>query len=498
MLFLAGCVSFPSDTVSEQPLAEGMTFEVSIPNNTPSGDTVYIYFKDKYQLENVGEFLYRRTFTEEELQPEQGEIRYRYSRNGYDFHTAEYLAPTAEEPQRDTNDFFWTERGRKATFQPGNVQKDKIARWRWFPEEGLPVKTTALQPDTSFLPRINNMPFRSGQTIEDLYADAYPEFFSATAQHLKTQGYRWVELDPPWQWVEEQGLPRIRNEAGSNPNYPDDETFLAEIKAYTQEGLAVMIAPQVCCTPLTTENRTKEWWDTYFEETGKFLIHFAKLAEQEHADAFMYAVPSWINYPSFVDVDAEWRAIFSALRPVFSGEIGQMVWILGPDVSPTPSLIPDTSFITWGDELDFFLVSTEFPLSLSDAPTDEELVEGAERVLSGVKPLYDVFHKPVMLRNGYFNVKHTWKGQTLYDISSVPWISEPEAALAESKYIFNAEDHARVVHAYFRAIAQNPWVSGYFHFGYTHWEDPLSPWMSVRGKPAEDIWRKWNEVIYEQ
>ncbi|MBI3494811.1 hypothetical protein HY004_02410 [Candidatus Saccharibacteria bacterium] len=170
--------------------------------------------------------------------------------------------------------------------------------------------------------------------------------------------------------------------------------------------------------------------------------------------------------------------------------------MLGPDVSASPQPIPDTTFVTWGDALDFFLVATEFPLSTKNNPSEDELEKKKKSVIEGAKKFYEKFQKPIIVRNGYFNVKYSWKGQEFYQIGSIPWISDPEAKLKESQYEFNTVDHARTVHAYFRAIAGRPWVVGYFHFGYTHWEDPLSPWMSIRSKPAEDVWHKWNKVIY--
>ena len=493
----------PSSTpLKVQP---AMTFFVTVPENTPQDDTVWVYiWQTPHEMEKAGDHVYRLTLTETELAEAQKApvkpgviVPYRYSRNEYDFRTAEYLEPTVEEPNRDTNDYFWTKQGRKVVYDPGKTVSDAVKRWRWFPEKGMPTQTTTLEPDKWFLPRTGGIPFRSGQTIEDLYVPAFRDFFDSTARHMKRQGFTWVELDPPWQWIEENGLLKISNEFARNPNYPDDKTFLEEVRAYKKEGLRVLVAPQACCTPLNTQNKPKEWWDAYFDETERFLVHFAKLAEQGDADAFMYAIPSWDAYPAGVDLEKKWRTIFGSIKKVFSGEVGEMIWILGPEVSVSPQPIPDTAFVTWGDALDFFLVATEFPLSTKDNPSDDDLKEGAKGVLEGVKKFYDKFQKPIIIRNGYFNVKYSWKGQTFYHIDSIPWISDPEAKLEESKYEFNTTDHARTVHAYFRAIAETPWVVGYFHFGYTHWEDPLSPWMSIRGKPTEDIWRKWNKLIYE-
>ncbi len=481
-----------------------MTFEVTIPTNTFEGDTVWIYiWQTSHKMIKKNDFIYTVTLNEtqlfgDEYAPKPGDaIRYRYSRNGYNFHTAEYLAPTPKEPDRDTDNYFWTKYGRKVGYEPGKIQKDTIERWRWFPEEGVQIiKTTTIEPEGEFLPRINQIAFRSGQTIEDLYDPSFHDFFNSTTKHIKEQGYTWVEIDPPWQWTEENGLPRIRNDFANNPNYPNDEIFLEEVRAYKIEGLRILIAPQVCCTPIDTTNKPKEWWDAYFDEKEKFLVHFANLSEQADADAFMYAVSSWEDYPKTLDLDSEWRNIFNSIRNVFSGEVGEMIWILGPEVSAIPKSIPDATFVSWGDTLDFFLVATEFPLSTKDNPSDEELIEGAKRVVDVGKEFYDKFGKPIIIRNGYFNVKYSWKGQTFYQIDSVPWLSDPEVKLKESIYEFATTDHTRTINSYFQAIAERPWIIGYFHFGYTHWEDPLSPWMSIRGKSTEDLWRKWNEVIY--
>ncbi len=508
IIFLSGCNARISEdrnetinaTATLQPAESVMTFEVIIPRNTPLEDTIYIYLHSskKFKMHKMDELTFQINLTLEQLEPEQGnEIRYRYGRNGYDFHTAEYLGPTSEEPDRDTNDYFWTKKGRTTTFESGKLQRDKIVRWRWFPEEGINIlRTTSLEPKEAFQLRINNVEFRSGQVIEDLYADAYYEFFNSTAEHMVNVGYNWIELDPPWQWTEENGLPKVANLYPQNPNYPDDETFLEELRAYKRMGLKIMVGPQLCCTSLNTKDKSKEWWDAYFDETERFLMHFAALAEEGDADAFFYAVPSWELEDTPIDLDKKWRKIFGNIRTVFRGEVGQMIWVLGPDVTPTPVPIPDTNFVTWGDALDFFYVSIDYPISIKDNPTDEELQKGAEDVLDGVKPFYEKFRKPIIVRNGYFNVKYSWKGQTFYAINSVPWISDPEAKLQESVYQFDTIDHARTINAYFLAMVNRPWVIGYFHFGYTHWEDPLSPWMSIRGKPAEDLWMKWNKVIY--
>ncbi|HLD77404.1 MAG TPA: hypothetical protein VJB16_00100, partial [archaeon] len=202
-----------------------------------------------------------------------------------------------------------------------------------------------------------------------------------------------------------------------------------------------------------------------------------------------YAVSNDYQEP---DAAERWRGVFRAMRERFSGEVGQMLWNFG---SEPGAIIPDADHITWGADLDYFYIAIDTPLSLADDPTDEELKAGAGRMLDGVEELYKRYGKPVFVRTTYFNVEKTWKGNAFYNISSVPWVGSEERELAQGPYKSGPQDLARVVNAYFRAIGERPWVIGYAQFGYSHWEDPLVPGLSVRGKPAEGLWKKWNARI---
>lgn len=466
-----------------------MTFEVIVPKNTPPDDIIYIYTNAQRgkRMKKIDSFTHRVKFTREQvgIGEKEDTVKYRYTRNDANFWTAEYLEP-------DTNDYFWTELGRKTQFQVGKVQRDVVTRWRWLPPDNVPiVSTTSLKPVGEFLPRINSEPFRSGQILEDLYIEGFRDHFETTAKHAKEIGYTWIEIDPPWQWAEEKGLPKVANLAEDNPNYPDGQTLIDEIQAIKSQGLKVMLGPQLCCTILATQDRSQDWWDAYFSETTRFLVHFAKIAQQSDVDAIHYAVQN--DYPGN-DYAARWSAVFKEVQKYFSGEIGEMVWNFG---SQPGAIIPNADFITWGDELDYFYVAIDMPISLSDNPSDEELQHGAGKMLDGVKQLYDRYKKPVFVRTTYFNVKKTWKGNSFYSISSVPWLSDPEQKLKDSPYELGTHDQVRVIQAYFRAIAERPWILGYAQFGYTHWEYPLAADLSIRGKPSEDLWRKWNRLIYK-
>lgn len=469
--------------------ASTMTFEVTVPKNTPSDDIIYIYTNDQRgkRMKKIDSSTHRVKLTREQIGIDEMEdtVKYRYTRNDANFWTAEYLEP-------DTNDYFWEKLGRQVPLRIGKTQRDEISRWRWFPPDHVPiVRTTPVEPVGEFLPRINSEPFRSGQILEDLFIEGFRDHFATTAKHLKEIGYTWVEIDPPWQWMEEGDLPKVANLAKDSPNYPDDQTLIDEIRAMKSQGLKVMLGPQLCCTTLSTQDRSQQWWDVYFTETTNFLVHFAKIAQETGVDAIHYAVQN--DYQGN-DYATRWSAVFKEVRKYFSGEVGEMVWNATEGQS---AIFPDANFIKWGNELDYFYIAIDAPITKSDNPTDDELKQGAAKMLDGAKQLYDQYKKPVFVRTTYFNVKKTWKGNSFYSISSVPWFHDPEQKLKDSKYKFGPDDQARVIQAYFRAIAERPWIQGFAQFGYTHWEYPLSADLSIRGKPSEDLWRKWNRLIYK-
>src|SRR3990167_7074203 len=475
--------------MDQQTKKQGMTFEVSIPQNTPTDDTVHIYFQNQqhYKMTKIADYKFSITLSETELNSdEDGQLKYRYSRNGHNFNSADYLEP-------DTNDYFWTQKGRTTTFKSNYVQKDSVGRWRWFPAVDQPIEqTSSLVPIGSFTPRIGSTTFLSGQIIEDLYVEAFRDFFEDTAAHMKNVGYRLVEIDPPWQWTEENRLPKVKNLVKDNPNYPDDATLKQEILAFKKRGIKVMLGPQLCCNELSTQNRSPQWWDAYFSETANFLVHFAGLAEETGVDYLHYAAPVGYDEP---DYSQRWSKVFGQIRTVYSGKVGQMVWNFASDIG---QIIPTANDIKWGDELDYFYIAIDTPLSLKDDPTDNELMLAAGTMLDGAKQLYNEFNKPLFIRTTYFNVAKTWKGNSFYSIASIPQTSDSEKDLEDSKYSWSGQDLARVVQAYFRAIAERPWVVSYAQFSYGHWLTPLAADLSVRGKPAEDIWKKWNNLIYAQ
>lgn len=483
----------------EQEVKAEVTFTVTVPQNTPEEDIIFIYIwpYGEWAMTKTEPFTYSISFSPDDkiqaIDEDSGEevVYYQYSRNGWGFTAAEYVEPDDPEGYG---------KARKVSYELGLDEQDTVKRWRWFPNGEIDTETYLL-PSGLFLSRVGSVEFRSGQLMQDLYIPAFEDFFDSTAAHLKEQDYNWVTIEPPWQWIETDP-PVIGNslELGNAdvPNYPDDDSLIRHIVAFKEAGLSVLLGPQICCTTISFQDRSDQWWEVYFDEVERFLVYHAKVAQTAGVDAFFMPLFESIGLEFGLDVDTRWREVWRSVQEEFSGEIGVGVMNLG--VSNVTQTIPLAEEVSWGDMLDFFVFMNDSEMTISSNPTDTSLVKEAGRVIDIIKPFYDRYKKPIMLQLGYFSIGDTWKGGALYDdiefIGNADLFSE--SATLEAGYYFSGEDQARVIHAYLTAIRSRPWVIGLSNGGYWHWEMPLAPGQSVRNKPAEEIWARWNRLIFSR
>jgi hypothetical protein len=426
-------------------------------------------------------------------------IRYRYTRNQINLAQAEYITGI---PNAD-NDFFFGAKeyagagyGRTVRFEPGAKVTDTVERWRWFPNNRLPEDDLRqLLPTQPFEPRVGGLRFQSSQGIWDLYRPSFDNFNQPTAERLKLKGFEWVILYPPWQWLEQNPLPKAGNslELGLTtlPNYTDDQ-LLAQIQTFQDAGLKVVVAPQI--ENAEARDRSDAWWQAYWSEIERFYLHYGRLAEQAGADAYLpdFALTglSQSAGPEIAKLEQQtWQRLFIQLQAIFSKDIGQFltIWDSTVGLSPTPN------FITWADQIDFFFVFTNAVLIDKPNPSQSELVAAAETLVDLTNPLYKTYQKPVVMSLGTHPIKESWRTTYSYPLGTCG----EETSDTDCSFEFSGFDQARVIHAFFEAIRTRAWVIGLSQFGYGLWDMPLIREWDIRAKTAEQLWARWNEFIYQ-
>src|SRR5262249_14910834 len=167
----------------------------------------------------------------------------------------------------------------------------------------------------------------------------------------------------------------------THPASETDEEIRAGIRAARARGLFVLVKPHVWVHgswPGAIEPPPESfarWWASYEE----FLLHHARLAAEEKADALCVGTEL-----SRVQGRREWSGLVARVREVFPGAL---VYAANWDALEIP----------FAELLDAVGVDLYAPLSARAQATDAELRAGAEKVVLSLAALAVKTKKPVLL-----------------------------------------------------------------------------------------------------
>jgi hypothetical protein len=196
------------------------------------------------------------------------------------------------------------------------------------------------------------------------------------------------------------------------------------------------------------------FWDSY----RRMINHYADLAREE--GVWLFFVGSEL---AALDTQAaEWRRVIAEVRGRYTGYVS---YNENQDATrPTR--------VTWWDAVDIVATTGYFPLTPSQAPSVDELVQAWKR--TGLPKLVDMAaktRKPVMVGEvGYMATEYVGR-QPYHDTSNMRY--DPELQL-------------RAYQALLQTLYQYPWYAGEFW-----WSWNGNSYRTPRDKPAEDLLRAW-------
>ena len=125
-------------------------------------------------------------------------------------------------------------------------------------------------------------------------------------------------------------------------------------------------------------------------------------------------------------------------------------------------------------------------------PTIEELTAAAENIIEErYEPLFEAYGKPIFLQQLAY---------ASYDgAAGASQISTEAPEVAEGypyndEWVLDLQEQVDAYEACFRAISDEETFSGVFAFSYGYW-DLHDKSSGFRGKPAEEVWIRWNEIL---
>ncbi len=460
-----------------------ITFDVTVPADTPAEDYVSIQFKPLFgwtepiPMWSLGNN--RWAFVLLSPLDRIGSLSYRYCRND----------------QCNSADDARTSGSSSAGFsvtigaEPQHIQ-DVVESWAWL--ETIPGPTTVARPEIVS----RSADFMAGVEFTPYFDPSFPNLTPLAFDHVQKMGANWVVLDPTWSFTR-INPPVIEPVAGQDPLWQDVGQIAQQgrdlnlnIALYPQPQFPARLADWWAQTP-----RDFPWWYTWFERYRSFALNFADLASSSDSGALILggvwvspALPDGLlpdGNPSGVPADAEtrWRSLLQEVRAHFAGKI---LWALPYTLASNPP-----AFL---DSVDGIYLVWSAPLS-DDPNASEQVMEynAGQYLDANILPMQQRFDKPIILAFSYPSADGGVTGCILVSGSSsclpFPALAQPKPDIPDLPVDF--QEQVDAYNAMLVAVGQRDWINGVISTGYYPPVALADKSTSVHGKPAEDVLAYW-------
>jgi hypothetical protein len=471
-------VEFWSDSI--QPI---ITFNVTVPENTPSIEEIVIQFNPGFAwMEPVPMWAQgSNQWSFSLFSPIGGldTLQYRYCRD-YQCGSADDSATAGK-----------LSVGRQFSLpdEPLTIQ-DTVESWNWF--EGEPA--TAVVPNIQIDSRGEG--YITGFSFQENYHPTWLATLPNTLEDITSLNANWVVTRPAWS-ITRANPPVAQAVPGADLVGPDLNYILNAARA---RGLNTALFPAFHY-PKTADVWWEEavrdfsWWVSWFELYRSFILNQALLATQTGSSALILGDPSIM--PSLPDGTlangntsqtpedtlARWRILIQEIRQIYSGSIW---WALQypQDISNPPPFLMD---------VDGFYILWSAPLVANDQTNLDAMTAQAASILDEkILPLQQTYNKPIILAIEYPSAQGGSTGclpgleSDCLDLSLLtPGNPDP------SHISRDFTDQENAYNAVFLAIKDRPWVSGIISQDYY---PPLvlqDKSASIHGKPGRGVLWFW-------
>ncbi|NCP86933.1 MAG: hypothetical protein CO094_00110 [Anaerolineae bacterium CG_4_9_14_3_um_filter_57_17] len=453
-------------------------FDVTVPANTPVGDTVSIQFNPYGWTEPLpmwpmgnNRWVYQLYGPLNML----GRFGYRYCRNEQ-CGAADDIA-TAGGEGRNVSTSLTAE----------NLQ-DTVNAWKW-----LPVSEPASLVAVPVNPRTNG--FVVGIEFQAGYHPSWQALYPSALTGVQGIGANTLIYTPTWSAIFADPL-LFSPTTGRDPLWQDASQVIQYARAL---NFSTLIYP----TPHFSPNaagfwlnapRTPEWWQEWFQRYRAFAVYHADLAAQGGAqglilggDELTPSLPGGIladGSPSNLPADAEstWRSIIKEVRAHFPGKI---YWAHPYQAS----LAPAPAFL---NEFDGIYLLWSVPLAVNGSDVDNMTAEAGRRMDEELLPFLAENHQTVILALNYPSASGAASGCVPSGAGGcLDWsaLAPPNADIAAAT--LDLKMQADLYQAVLQALNVREWIDGFVSRGYYPPVALMDKSASIRNKTAADLLWYW-------
>ncbi|RPJ28757.1 MAG: hypothetical protein EHM33_03445 [Chloroflexi bacterium] len=457
-------------------------FEVTVPQDTPTGDIIYIQFNPygwtppiPMWSTGANKWAYKLYGPLNIV----GSFGYRYCRNAQ--------CNAADDSQTAG------ENSRGHTITPSIAPQDifdTVNEWVWPQKSGSPALVATDIP-------ARGTGFMAGVEFQSTHEPNTPTFIPYAFQNIQAIGSNWVILTPSWTYTRNNPLV-FSEQPGKDPFWSDTVTSVTQARAL---NLNVALFPQPHFATNAVDfwkaaPRDAAWWNSWFDHYRAFAVHYADLASLSGAQAVVVG-GDWIT-PSLpagtladgtpsgapADAEARWKNIIAEVRQHFRGNvIFALPYDTGVVIAPVNILKDaDAVYLLWFAKL-----------SAQATPNKGEMLAEAGQLLdNNISPIQVQVNKPFIIGLSYPSSTYSatgcipnGSGGCLYWTA----LSRPNADLGSVS--LDLQQQVDIYDAIFNAVNARSWVSGLVSRGYYAPVALQDKSASIHGKPAADLLWYW-------
>ena len=462
-----------------------LTFDVTVPENTPVDDQITIQFKPVYgwtepiPMWQLSDFRWAYVLYSPLNLP--GDLSYRYCRN----------SQCGIADDEETKGPLATGRLAPISAEPHKFV-DEVKAWAWLgTDTEIPeIDTSLLNPGT---------PFGAGIEFEAAYHPSWLPRMPFALEDVRSAGAQFVFLAPTWTYIRND-QPVLAPVAGQDALWYDliNITQQSELR-----GLYTVIFPQPNFRMDQDEWWQSSphdfgWWLVWFEQYRTFILNHADLANRANSIALVLG-GEWLTpalpggklpdgSPSGVPADAEqrWRDLIAEVRSRFDG---QLLWALPYDmIQDTPAFV---------DSLDTIYLLFNQPLAAEVETTTAQMTSEAGRLLdNGALPIYYLFDKPIIVGIDYPSAYGSITGCIVSATETCAQADRLSPTLPDQPTIgIDLNEQLNAYDAILTAVSQRNWLSGVIARKYYPPAAIQYKSASIHGKPAESIVKSWFNLL---
>lgn len=314
-----------------------------------------------------------------------------------------------------------------------------------------------------------------GGIVLPLYSKEKDHDYGPRLKEIRDAGAGWVSFLFTWfiEKMDGHTMGPKRDQAHWEDNRsPHDEAIVKAIRQAKDLGLRVLLLPVL----LPWKPSPDDWRGNlrpanraaFFENYGRFVLHYADMAEALGVDALSIG-SELISLENKKPGDTDgWRRIVRSVRQRFGG---RLTYSANWDHYDVLEIL---------DELDFVGLTAYYSLTKNKDATVEEMVEAWKPIQETLRRFSDDIRRPLVFTEvGYASLR---------GINTDPWnykMNEP----------LDLECQARCYEAFAKAFESPDFLAGAYFFDWYDDGGPKSKTYTPRGKPAEAVMRRYLEHV---